>query len=74
MPPRWNGQPAPRIKHRSISIGAATTSSASMRPISSARAFSTRSRACSAVLGRLPTLNSFAVSSLTYGSPSGVQS
>jgi hypothetical protein len=57
-----------------MSIGAATTSSASMRPISSARAFRALCRNCSAVLGWFPTVNSLAVSSLTYGSPSGVQS
>ena len=27
IPPLWNGQPAPRIRHRSMSIGAATTPS-----------------------------------------------
>ena len=58
MPPRWNGQPAPRIRHRSMSIGAATTPSASISPISSASAARARSRTCSAVLGRSPTVSS----------------
>ena len=30
MPPRWNGQPAPRIMHRSMSWASATTPSSSM--------------------------------------------
>jgi len=57
-----------------MSIGAATTPSASMDPISSVTAVSTRSRTCSAVLGVSPTSSSAAVSSDTYGVPSGRQS
>ena len=50
-PPIWNGQPAPRIRQRSMSSAAATTSSSSIRWISSARPSSMRVRSCSAVSG-----------------------
>ena len=51
IPPSANGQPPPRIRQRSMSIGAATTPSASSSPASSARASSARVRTCSAVSG-----------------------
>jgi hypothetical protein len=57
-----------------MSIGAATTPSRSISPISSASASSTRARSCSAVLGESPTVISARVSSDTYGFPSGVKS
>ena len=42
-PPRWKPQPAPRIMHRSICCGVATTPSSSMCPTSTVRAVSTLS-------------------------------
>ena len=56
MPPRWNGQPAPRIRHRSMSCASATTPSSSMSRISSASAVSAFSRTCSAVSGGVADL------------------
>src|SRR5699024_9265842 len=64
IPPVWKGQPAPVIRHRSMSAASATTPSSSINWISLARARRARSRICPSSDGLAPPERS----SFTFGS------